>query len=650
MQKKKNLRGPLFFIVLLVAAIVLATVTMGTGANASVAKKEEITYTQFLDEVRKGNVEAVLIVENDLVGIYADSQAANGFAESPTAHYDFKTRVPDSDSFYSDVRAVLGDESLSSLDFGFDITMQGPAQASWWQMIMPYVLMLGALGLIWFFIMRQQNKANGGMNNFGKSTARRHQAGVDNNVTFKDVAGADEEKEELEEVVEFLKNPQRFRDLGARIPKGVLLVGPPGTGKTLLAKAVAGEAGVPFFSISGSDFVEMFVGVGASRVRSLFEEAKKNQPAIIFIDEIDAVGRKRGSGLGGGHDEREQTLNQLLVEMDGFTVNQGIIIIAATNRADILDPALLRPGRFDRQITVGYPDVKGREEILRVHAKNKPLEDDVKLDVLAKMTPWNTGADLENILNEAAILAARKKKTTIGMTEITEAVQRVELGPEKKSRKVTEQDRRLVAFHEAGHAIVAFHLEHCDPVQEVSIIPRGSAGGYTQTLPNEDTSFMSRAKMVDRITMAMGGNAAEELVNGDVTTGAVGDLKMATQLARSMVTEYGMSPVIGHMYLGSEQEVFIGRDFSQQVNYSNEVAAVIDEEVRKILEHGYRDAKTILTNDFAKLHQVAEYLLDREKITGEEFEAVMRGQMLAEDETVEEEVFEEESTQQADET
>ena len=621
------MRGLLFFAVLLVAAIALASMSMG-GFGASSAKKETIAYSDFLEHVKDGDVASVLIVGNDLVGVYKDSDTAAAFEKSPTSQYDFRTYVPDTSSFYSDVRSVLGDETLSSLDFGFTIQMRGN-ETSWWQAVLPYLVGVVLLIGFWFYIMRQQNKQNGSMNNFGKSTAKRHQAGVDNNVTFADVAGADEEKEELAEVVEFLKNPKRFLSLGARIPKGVLLVGPPGTGKTLLAKAVAGEAKVPFFSISGSDFVEMFVGVGASRVRSLFDEAKKNQPSIIFIDEIDAVGRQRGTGLGGGHDEREQTLNQLLVEMDGFTVNQGIIIIAATNRADILDPALLRPGRFDRQVVVGYPDVKGREEILRVHAKNKPLEDDVNLETLAKMTPWTTGADLENIMNEAAILAARRAKKKIGMTEITEAVQRVELGPEKKSRKVTERDRKLVAFHEAGHAIVAYHLENCDPVQEVSIIPRGTAGGYTQTLPNEDTSYMSRAKLIDRIAMAMGGNAAEEIVNGDVTTGAVGDLKSATEIARSMVTEYGMSDVVGHMYLGGDHEVFIGRDMSQHVNYSDEVAAVIDEEVRKILERGYASAKSILLRERAKLEQVAAYLLDREKITGEEFEAVMRGETLA---------------------
>ncbi len=621
------MRGLLFFAVLLVAAIALASMSMG-GFGASSAKKETIAYSDFLGHVKDGDVASVLIVGNDLVGVYKDSDTAAAFEKSPTSQYDFRTYVPDTSSFYSDVRSVLGDETLSSLDFGFTIQMRGN-ETSWWQAVLPYLVGVVLLIGFWFYIMRQQNKQNGSMNNFGKSTAKRHQAGVDNNVTFADVAGADEEKEELAEVVEFLKNPKRFLSLGARIPKGVLLVGPPGTGKTLLAKAVAGEAKVPFFSISGSDFVEMYVGVGASRVRSLFDEAKKNQPSIIFIDEIDAVGRQRGTGLGGGHDEREQTLNQLLVEMDGFTVNQGIIIIAATNRADILDPALLRPGRFDRQVVVGYPDVKGREEILRVHAKNKPLEDDVNLETLAKMTPWTTGADLENIMNEAAILAARRAKKKIGMTEITEAVQRVELGPEKKSRKVTERDRKLVAFHEAGHAIVAYHLENCDPVQEVSIIPRGTAGGYTQTLPNEDTSYMSRAKLIDRIAMAMGGNAAEEIVNGDVTTGAVGDLKSATEIARSMVTEYGMSDVVGHMYLGGDHEVFIGRDMSQHVNYSDEVAAVIDEEVRKILERGYASAKSILLRERAKLEQVAAYLLDREKITGEEFEAVMRGETLA---------------------
>ena len=627
MQNKRNMRGLLFFAVLLVAAIALASMSMG-GFGASSAKKETIAYSDFLGHVKDGDVASVLIVGNDLVGVYKDSDTAAAFEKSPTSQYDFRTYVPDTSSFYSDVRSVLGDETLSSLDFGFTIQMRGN-ETSWWQAVLPYLIGFVLLIGFWLYIMRQQNKQNGSMNNFGKSTAKRHQAGVDNNVTFADVAGADEEKEELAEVVEFLKNPKRFLSLGARIPKGVLLVGPPGTGKTLLAKAVAGEAKVPFFPISGSDFVEMFVGVGASRVRSLFDEAKKNQPSIIFIDEIDAVGRQRGTGLGGGHDEREQTLNQLLVEMDGFTVNQGIIIIAATNRADILDPALLRPGRFDRQVVVGYPDVKGREEILRVHAKNKPLEDDVNLETLAKMTPWTTGADLENIMNEAAILAARRAKKKIGMTEITEAVQRVELGPEKKSRKVTERDRKLVAFHEAGHAIVAYHLENCDPVQEVSIIPRGTAGGYTQTLPNEDTSYMSRAKLIDRIAMAMGGNAAEEIVNGDVTTGAVGDLKSATEIARSMVTEYGMSDVVGHMYLGGDHEVFIGRDMSQHVNYSDEVAAVIDEEVRKILERGYASAKSILLRERAKLEQVAAYLLDREKITGEEFEAVMRGETLA---------------------
>ena len=620
-QKKRNYRGLIFFFVLLAAAILLATVLGGN--NGSKAVKENISYSQFLQEVKEEKIDSVLIIENDLVGIYKNSANKEAFERSPASQYDFKTYIPDTDSFYGDVRAVLGDETLSSLDFGFNIKLQAPAQTAWWQMILPYAVVILLLAVFWIFIIRQQNKQNNSMTGFGKSTARRHQPGVDNQVTFADVAGADEEKEELAEIVEFLKNPKRFRDLGARIPKGILLVGPPGTGKTLLAKAVAGEAKVPFFSISGSDFVEMFVGVGASRVRSLFEEAKKNQPSIIFIDEIDAVGRHRGAGLGGGHDEREQTLNQLLVEMDGFSVNQGIIIIAATNRADILDPALTRPGRFDRQVVVNYPDVKGREEILKVHAKNKPLAPDVSLETLAKMTPWSTGADLENILNEAAILAARRAKTVITMDEIIEAVQRVELGPEKKSRKVTEKDRQLVAYHEAGHAIVAYNLENCDPVQEISIIPRGLAGGYTQTLPEEDTSFMSKARLLDRICMAMGGNAAEELVNGDVTTGAVGDLKTATQLARSMVTEYGMSETIGHMYLGGDQEVFLGRDFSHTVNYSDDVAAVIDEEVRKILENGYRKALNILKANRMKLDDIAKLLLDREKISGDEFAAMM---------------------------
>ena len=447
-----------------------------------------------------------------------------------------------------------------------------------------------------------------------------------NKKTFEDVAGAEEEKEELQEIVEFLKNPKKFADLGARIPKGVLLVGPPGTGKTLLAKAVAGEAGVPFYSISGSDFVEMFVGVGASRVRDLFETAKKNSPCMIFIDEIDAVGRHRGAGMGGGHDEREQTLNQLLVEMDGFAANEGIIIIAATNRPDILDPALLRPGRFDRQITVNYPDVKGREAILKVHCKGKPIADDVDLSTVAKRTPYFTGADLENVMNEAAILTARKGKTEIHMQEILESINRVTLGPEKKSSVVTEKDKRLVAYHESGHALVAYYLPNCNPVHEVSIIPRGQAGGYTMTLPTEETSYVTKGYLLDDIAMALGGRAAEQVMLGEISTGAYSDLKHASGNARKMVREYGMSEKIGAVFYGdSDQEVFLGRDFGHQKSYSEKVASDIDEEVREILDHAMDVAVHLIAMHKDQMEKLAQRLIENERISGEEFARIMEG-------------------------
>lgn len=457
---------------------------------------------------------------------------------------------------------------------------------------------------------------------FGKSRAKLH-TDDKKRVTFKDVAGVDEAKEELEEIVEFLKQPKKFIEIGARIPKGVLLVGPPGTGKTLIAKAVAGEAGVPFFSISGSDFVEMFVGVGAARVRDLFEQAKKNAPCIVFIDEIDAVGRQRGAGLGGGHDEREQTLNQLLVEMDGFGVNEGIIMLAATNRPDILDPALLRPGRFDRQVVVDIPDVKGREEILKVHARNKPLAEDVDLSVLARRTPGFTGADLENLLNEAALLAARRNKKKIEMTELEEAVTRVIAGPEKKSRVMTERERKLVAYHEAGHAVVAQLLPNVDPVHEVSIVPRGRAGGYTMILPKEDRFFRGKNELLDQVTHLLGGRASEELVLQEISTGAQNDLERATTLARKMVMEFGMSENIGPMTLGHRQEeVFLGRDLAHGRNYSEEVAASIDKEVRNIIDKCYDRAKNILSENINKLHNVAQALLEREKLNKIEFQEV----------------------------
>ncbi len=474
--------------------------------------------------------------------------------------------------------------------------------------------------------MMQQTQGGGGrVMNFGKSRAR--MSGGDKvKVNFGDVAGADEAKQELEEVVEFLKHPKKYNDLGARIPKGVLLFGPPGTGKTLLAKAVAGEAGVPFFSISGSDFVEMFVGVGASRVRDLFEQAKKNAPCIVFIDEIDAVGRQRGAGLGGGHDEREQTLNQLLVEMDGFAANEGIIIIAATNRPDILDPALLRPGRFDRQIVVDKPDVRGRLAILKVHAKGKPIAKDADLDILARRTPGFTGADLANLVNEAALLTARRNKHQIGMTELEEAIERVMAGPERKSHIMSDEERRLTAYHEGGHTLVGMMLEHADPVHKVTIIPRGRAGGYTLMLPKEDRNYATRSELLDRLKVAMGGRVAEEVVLKEISTGASQDIKQASQIVRSMVMQYGMSDVLGPVAYGEDanHQVFLGRDLNNQRNYSEEVASEIDKEVRRIMEDAYEACRQIITENRDKLELIANALLERETLTAAELEELMR--------------------------
>ncbi|ADK17168.1 MULTISPECIES: ATP-dependent zinc metalloprotease FtsH [Clostridium] len=500
-----------------------------------------------------------------------------------------------------------------------------PATIPMWVQYLPTVLLILMLVAFWFMFMQQSQGGGGNRNvmNFGKSRAK--MATPDNNkkkVTFADVAGAEEEKAELAEIVDFLKQPKRYIEMGARIPKGVLLVGPPGTGKTLLAKAISGEAGVPFFSISGSDFVEMFVGVGASRVRDLFDQAKKNSPCIVFIDEIDAVGRQRGAGLGGGHDEREQTLNQLLVEMDGFGVNEGIIMIAATNRPDILDPALLRPGRFDRQILVGAPDVKGREEILKVHSKNKHLSDEVKLDVLAKRTPGFTGADLENLMNESALLAVRKSKTLIGMDELEEAVTRVIAGPEKKSRVIDEEDRKLTAYHEAGHAVVMKLLPNSDPVHQISIIPRGMAGGYTMHLPEKDSSYMSKSKLEDEIVGLLGGRVAEKLIIGDISTGAKNDIERATTIAKKMVMDYGMSD-LGPIAFGSgHDEVFLGRDLGKGRNFSEEVAFEIDKEIRKLIDESYDKAEKLLSDNLNKLHAVAKQLLEKEKLEANEFEEI----------------------------
>ena len=492
---------------------------------------------------------------------------------------------------------------------------------------LPYLLMVALMIGFTFVIMRQAG-GGGKMSQFSKANART-QPSNGPKITFADVAGAEEEKEEMSEIVDFMKNPRKYQELGAKIPRGVLLLGPPGTGKTLLAKAVAGEANVPFFSISGSDFVEMFVGVGASRVRDLFDQAKKHTPSIIFIDEIDAVGRQRGTGLGGGHDEREQTLNQLLVEMDGFTDNQGVIVIAATNRRDILDPALLRPGRFDRQITVGYPDIKGREAILRVHTKNKKLAPDISLATIAKGTAGFTGADLANLVNEAALLAARNNRKAITQPDIEEATIKVVAGPEKKSKVVSEEEKRLTAFHEAGHAVCTFHCKTQDPVHQVSIIPRGMAGGYTMSLPEHDRSFRSKTQMEEEIIVLLGGRVAEKIVLDEISTGASNDIERATDLARSMITRYGFSEKLGPIVYGHDNsEVFLGRDYSQGRNYSENVAAEIDGEIRELIDTSYENAKQILLNHRDQLDKVAHYLMEHEKIDGEDFYKLMNGESL----------------------
>ena len=532
--------------------------------------------------------------------------------------------------------STLGDDIINQVENGTIKNLEEPApeEVSWWVSLLPTILMFLIMGIFIFSFMRSQTGGHG-IGNFGKSKAK---SSSDSDVTFDQVAGADEEKKELEEVVEFLKDPKKFIQLGARIPKGVLLVGPPGTGKTLLAKAVAGEAGVPFFSISGSDFVEMFVGVGASRVRDLFEQARKNLPAIIFIDEIDAVGRQRGAGLGGGHDEREQTLNQLLVEMDGFGTNEGIIMIAATNRPDILDPALLRPGRFDRQVVVNYPDQKGRVEILKVHSKNKPISKTVSLETISKSTYGFTGADLENLLNEAAILTARRNKQEIEQDEIDEAILKVIMGPEKKNRKHEKNNKEKTAYHEAGHAVAAKLLPTQDNVHQVSIIPRGRAGGYTLSLPDTDKSYISKSEMLEDIIMMLAGRAAEKIVFNDINTGASNDLEKATQTARKMVMQYGMSDKLGYVTFNAEDhEVFLGRDFSQGRNYSEKVAAVIDEEIKRIIDECYVKCENLLIENREKLDNVARALVEYEKLDAAEFEKVFETGSLNDVEIVAEE-------------
>ncbi|MDP9751600.1 ATP-dependent zinc metalloprotease FtsH [Thermoanaerobacter pentosaceus] len=567
----------------------------------------DIDYGQLIKYINANQVKSITLVGNDVKGVLKNGT-------------EFKSRVPDVTNFMNFVNPYI---LQGKLDFKSEPQVGPP----WWIQMLPSLFLIIIFIIFWYIFMQQAQGGGGSkVMSFGKSRARMV-TDKDKRVTFNDVAGADEEKEELQEIVEFLKYPKKFLDLGARIPKGVLLVGPPGTGKTLLAKAVAGEAGVPFFSISGSDFVEMFVGVGAARVRDLFEQAKKNAPCIVFIDEIDAVGRQRGAGLGGGHDEREQTLNQLLVEMDGFSVNEGIIVIAATNRPDILDPALLRPGRFDRHITVGIPDIKGREEILKIHARNKPLAPDVSLQVLARRTPGFTGADLENLMNEAALLAARRGLKQITMAELEEAITRVIAGPEKRSRIMSEKDKKLVAYHEAGHAVVAKLLPNTPPVHEVTIIPRGRAGGYTMLLPEEDKYYMSKSEMMDEIVHLLGGRVAESLVLNDISTGAQNDIERATSIARKMVTEYGMSDRLGPMTFGTKsEEVFLGRDLGRTRNYSEEVAAEIDREIKRIIEEAYKRAESLLKGNIEKLHRVAKALIEREKLNGEEFEKVFNGE------------------------
>lgn len=572
---------------LIIAAFVIAIDAFSTQGTA----KSEMSYTGFIQQVQQKKVEKVTIT-ND--------HAIVGTLKNGTA---FSSYAPKDDSLIK----ILQDN-------GVEITAAPPASPSWWMTLLTSLLPIVILVVFWFFIMQQTQGGGGRVMNFGKSKAKL--LGEDNiKVTFNDVAGAEEAKQELEEVVDFLKDPSKFTAIGAKIPKGVLLSGPPGTGKTLLAKAVAGEAGVPFFTISGSDFVEMFVGVGASRVRDLFGQAKKNAPCIIFIDEIDAVGRQRGAGLGGGHDEREQTLNQLLVEMDGFGANEGIITIAATNRPDILDPALLRPGRFDRQVIVGRPDLRGREAILKVHARNKPLADDVDLKTIAKKTPGFTGADLNNLLNEAALLAARNNKKIITMAEVEEASEKVSMGPERRSHIVSDKERRLTAYHESGHAIVAHLLPDADPVHKVTIIPRGGAGGYTMMLPTEEQNYATKSQLLARIRVALGGRCAEALILKEISNGASGDLQTVTNIARTMITQWGMSDTLGPIVLGEHQEqVFLGRSLGHERNYSETVAAKIDEEVHNLVASAYNDVMNMLAENEQFLHNMANALLEEETI------------------------------------
>ena len=620
-MNKKPSRGVVGYIILLTTIFLIAMLLNG-GLNQTVSRR--IEYPKLLDMIKEGKVARLAVRNNSLVGLTRTTTVARD--DFPDRNYDFETTI--GEDFLDTVRQIEANaknvpvEQITVDKLPFELEYRAPVVIPWWYDFLPYLIMLAIMAVIWFVMFRSQAGGGGKVMSFGKSRAR-VQDPAKNKVTFADVAGAEEEKEELQEMVDFLKNPRNYTEVGARIPKGVLLVGPPGTGKTLLAKAVAGEAGVPFFSISGSDFVEMFVGVGASRVRDLFEQAKKVSPAIVFIDEIDAVGRHRGAGLGGGHDEREQTLNQLLVEMDGFAVNEGIIVMAATTRRDILDPALMRPGRFDRQVTVNYPDQEGRVAILKVHSKGKTLAEDVDLNNIAKRMPFATGADLENVMNEAAILAARARKKKIDQQLLIDAIARVQMGPEKKSHKVNEKDRRMVAVHEGGHAIVGHMLEGCDEVHLITIVPRGQAAGHTLALPAEEHDNLSRSELLDQIAMMLGGHAAEEVALGEIYTGSSSDLKRATEICRKMVTQFGMSDAIGTIYLGSDQEVFVGMEFGQSREYSEEVAAKIDREVASILAKCYEKAKQILTEKKERLEQLAEALLVHETLNRAEFLTLM---------------------------
>ena len=602
----KYFKGLSFYIVLIVIVLFILTVYTTSGSPA------QLSYTEMLSQLQSSNVDSVI-----LKGDEATVKLIT--ARQGSKNNEYVVYISSVDTFTGMMTEAYKSKQLK------EFRVERPPSAPWWVAILPTIGLIVVFVIFWVFFL-QQSQGGGGnrVMSFGKSRAKMS-TDDKKKVTFEDVAGADEEKEELKEIVEFLKSPKKFIELGARIPKGVLLVGPPGTGKTLLAKAVSGEAGVPFFSISGSDFVEMFVGVGASRVRDLFEQAKKSAPCIVFIDEIDAVGRHRGAGMGGGHDEREQTLNQLLVEMDGFGVNEGVIILAATNRPDILDPALLRPGRFDRRVFVGLPDIKGREQILKVHSKGKPLGSDVKLDELAKSTPGFTGADLENLLNEAALLAARKNKKHIDMDDIKEATFKVVVGPEKKSRVMSEKEKKLTAYHEAGHAIAVKVASTTDKVDRVSIIPSGRAGGYTAHKPDEDKSYHTKAQLMEEIIISMGGRAAEDIVLGEISTGASSDLKHANSVARSMITKFGMSDKLGNMVFDENDEIFIGRDFGHTRSYSEEVAAQIDKEVKNLIDIAYDKTIAILKENINILHKLADALLEKEKLEGAEFEMLFSG-------------------------